>query len=168
MGLDMYLYVEKYVSRMDYNRDANGDLDASVRQQFTDIVNTLGVSNLIDSDSWTGLTVNVPIGYWRKANAIHNYIVKEFANGVDECQEIGVSRENLATLRDFCNLTIQSYEQTNSTTMAESVLPTTSGFFFGSTEYDEWYFRDLQNTVEIIDRALADEANDWFIYRASW
>ena len=168
MGLDMYLYVEKYVSRMDYDRDASGDLTATVRKEFSDLVETLGVANLIDSDSWTGMTVNVPVGYWRKANAIHNYIVETFADGRDECQEIGISRDGLHTLREFCKLAIDGYKQDGSTTFAEENLPTASGFFFGSTEYDEWYFRDLENTVEIIDRVLADEANDWFIYRASW
>ena len=54
MGLDMYLYVEKYVSRKDYHRDENGDLDAKDSKAFTDLVNTLGVASLIDEDSWTG------------------------------------------------------------------------------------------------------------------
>ena len=168
MGLDMYLYVEKYVSRKDYHRDENGDLDAKDSKAFTDLVNTLGVASLIDEDSWTGFTVNVPVGYWRKANAIHNYIVETHADGRDECQEIGLSRDNLHTLREMCKLAIDGYKENESTVFAEENLPTTSGFFFGSTEYDEWYFQDLQNTVDIIDRCLADEANDWFIYRASW
>lgn len=168
MGLDMYLYVEKYVPRMDYNRDVNGDLDSSVRPEFNIIVETLGVSNLIDADSWTGISVNVPVGYWRKANAIHNYIVETHADGRDECQEIGLSRDNLHTLREMCKLAIDGYNENHSTVFAEENLPTRSGFFFGGTEYDEWYFRDLQNTVDIIDRCLADESNDWFIYRASW
>lgn len=42
------------------------------------------------------------VGYWRKANAIHGWFVRELANGVDECQPIHVSRENLITLRQLC------------------------------------------------------------------
>ena len=38
MGLDMYLYAEKYVSRMDYDRDSSGDLTATVRKEFSDLV----------------------------------------------------------------------------------------------------------------------------------
>ena len=168
MGLDMYLYVEKYVSRMNYDRKENGDLESSVRPEFMELVKSLGAENLIDEDSWTGLTVNVPVGYWRKANAIHNYIVETHADGVDECQEIGLSRDNLHTLREMCKLAVDGYEQNDSTVFAEEHLPTRSGFFFGSTDFDEWYFQDLKSTIAIIDRCLADESNDWFIYRASW
>jgi hypothetical protein len=42
------------------------------------------------------------VGYWRKANAIHGWFVRELANGVDECQPIHVSRENLVVLRQLC------------------------------------------------------------------
>ena len=28
--------------------------------------------------------------------------------------------------------------------LAEELLPTRSGFFFGSTDYDEWYFEDIK------------------------
>jgi hypothetical protein len=51
--------------------------------------------------------------------------------------------------------------------LAEELLPSHSGFFFGSTEYDEWYFKDLTRTVEIIDRCLASKF-DYFEYQASW
>ena len=33
-------------------------------------------------------------------------------------------------------------------------LPSRSGFFFGSTEYDDWYVRDLEDTVEQIDDVI--------------
>jgi len=53
--------------------------------------------------------------------------------------------------------------------LASEHLPTTSGFFFGSTEYDEWYFQDLQSTVEIIDNALSKIGDEWtFSYQSSW
>jgi len=42
------------------------------------------------------------VGYWRKANAIHGWFVRELAGGIDECQPIHVSRENLITLRQLC------------------------------------------------------------------
>ena len=168
MGLDMYLYVEKYVSRKDYQRDDKGDVVSYDTQAFTDIVTALGAQSIIDPDSWTGITVRVPVGYWRKANAIHSYIVRNHANGVDECQDIGLSRNDLMHLRNFCQLAVDGYEQNGSTVFAEDHLPPQSGFFFGSTEMDEWYFNDLKSTIHIIERCLEDEDNDWFIYRASW
>ena len=40
-----------------------------------------------------------------------------------------------------------------------NILPTTSGFFFGSTEYDEWYFKDVENVRNKFSKLL-DEI-DW-------
>jgi len=48
-------------------------------------------------------------------------------------------------------------------------LPTESGFFFGSTEYDDWYYQDLTETIEIIDKALTLDQSQWdFEYHSSW
>lgn len=52
----------------------------------------------------------------------------------------------------------------------DSILPTQSGFFFGSTTYDEWYFNNLENTVKIIDKIFEEDPNcsqDYY-YEASW
>lgn len=48
------------------------------------------------------------VAYWRKANWLHGYIVETFANGVDECQDIPLSKadvENiLAKVKEACAL----------------------------------------------------------------
>lgn len=40
-----------------------------------------------------------------------------------------------------------------------NILPTTSGFFFGSTEYDEWYFKDVEYVRDKFSGLL--ETMDW-------
>ncbi len=50
----------------------------------------------------------------------------------------------------------------------EELLPTTSGFFFGATNYDEYYFNDLELTIEIIDKCLKLSENWDFEYHSSW
>ncbi len=83
-------------------------------------------------------------------------------NGIDECQESYVSREQLQSLLDICRIVKIDKDK------APQLLSTQSGFFFGGTEYDEWYFNDIDNTIEIIEEALSDENADDFAYRASW
>jgi hypothetical protein len=39
-------------------------------------------------------------------------------------------------------------------TAAQEKLPTTKGFFFGSTEYREWYVADLKDIVETFTKVL--------------
>jgi hypothetical protein len=53
---------------------------------------------------------------------------------------------------------------------AEELLPTQSGFFFGSTDYDEGYKQDLEYTVERIEKILNDSALEKceFYYQSSW
>lgn len=104
------------------------------------------------------------IGYWRKANAVHGYIVKHFADNVDNCEPVRLSRENLAQLRKDCLIVIADKHRVET---AKTILPPTSGFFFGSTEIDEYYYEDLIQTVDLLDKVL-DSKMRVFYYQASW
>ena len=161
MGLDMYLRANKYISRHDWSRDENGDIQDSSNPLFKEIVERLEMSDVIDSSGFAGITVDLPMGYWRKSNMIHHWFVNTLANGVDECQPIFVKREDLEALKELC------IEVIANPTDAEALLPTGSGFFFGSTSYDEYYFGDLSDTIGIINRCLATDL-DYFEYQASW
>lgn len=101
------------------------------------------------------------LGYWRKANAIHGYIVRRHADGVDKCQKIELTRADLVALRSLC------YEVLFNLHKARDLLPPTEGFFFGSYETDENYRQDLLDTAEIINKALETKKRT-FIYQASW
>ena len=94
-------------------------------------------------------TITVEAGYWRKSNQIHNWFVQNVQDGVDECQEAYVSREQLKELRDTCQKVLDNHE------LAEQLLPTIGGFFFGGTDYDKWYFDDLEDTIKIIKASLS-------------
>ena len=54
--------------------------------------------------------------------------------------------------------------------VANELLPTGSGFFFGSTEYDRWYLDDVEYTIKAIEDLLAttDFRNEIVAYTASW
>lgn len=110
-----------------------------------------------------------PVGYWRKANAIHKWFVDNVQNGNDDCSPYEVTKSQLKELFELCFKVI-SESSIHDTKVAEELLPTTSGFFFGSTEYDEWYFRDLVTTIEIIHDVLlhTDFDNEMIIYVSSW
>jgi len=47
--------------------------------------------------------------------------------------------------------------------MAPTVLPTSSGFFFGSTDYDEWYFSDLERELTAF-QGIVDNWDDTKVY----
>ena len=54
--------------------------------------------------------------------------------------------------------------------LAPELLPTGSGFFFGGTDYGDYYIDDLEYTKEIIEKVLNDESlqNYDFFYQSSW
>jgi hypothetical protein len=127
------------------------------------VANLLGLQ--LDGDRMRVQTIIAEAMYWRKANAIHRWFVENAQGGEDNCERYYVSREQLLKLRDLCaNLCTQKVEA-----LAEDSLPTTDGFFFGSTEYDEWYWNDIENTVKGIDTALETFGDGWhFHYQSSW
>jgi hypothetical protein len=51
----------------------------------------------------------------------------------------------------------------------EELLPTTKGFFFGSTEYDEYYMSDIKSTIKGLEEILSEDvSNGDFYYQSSW
>lgn len=107
------------------------------------------------------------VGYWRKANQIHNWFVENCGEGVDECQEIPVTRQDLETLLKICKEILKRKAWKS---YAREHLPTQEGFFFGSTDYDDYYLEDIKSTVEIIEPLLTEEEDGYtsYYYQASW
>ena len=155
MGLDMYLYRESYVENWEHNNDKH-KVSVKFNGKNHPYINPDKVAYIRED-----------VGYWRKANAIHDWIVQNCADGVDECQHITVSGEQLIELRDTCQKVLDD------NSIAEELLPTSTGFFFGGIEYDEWYFKGLKDTIDIINNALVDDVpkgmcTPSYIYLASW
>lgn len=154
MGLDMYLYASKYTSPAEWRPEDE-------RKKFNDLLKAIDGEKFVDTDL-PSIVVDLKVGYWRKANQIHQWFVDNVQNGEDNCAEYYVDRAKLIELRDLCKLALKDKGK------AEELLPTQSGFFFGSTEIDEWYFQDVSLTVEIINKCLEMPDTWTFKYQSSW
>jgi hypothetical protein len=145
MGLDMYLIGKKFLwTSFDDKSECKRTL----------------VSDLFPDIEAQASHVHFEVGYWRKANAIHLWFVTVVQNGTDDCGEYIVTKENLLALQALCKKALAG---------SHEVLPTTSGFFFGSTDYDEWYIQDLEHALKIIDRAmLFIKDHGEVYYQSSW
>ena len=198
MGLDMYLYAEKYISNVSESMAEKFPEYRTERKVYQEFNSLIGGS--LPTPEYGGINIAKCVGYWRKANAIHGWIIREVANNVDECQRIDLDRTDLIRLRDECvnaladranatpavdttktikegegidvakaimNEMLAQRKNTNTLTVDEPLSPI-SGFFFGSTEKDEWYYNALEYTVETINSLLAN-GDEWqYYYRASW
>jgi hypothetical protein len=149
MGLDMYLNKRTYVQYWEHNGDDNYEVKVTKGGEPTK-VDPKKVKYIIEE-----------AGYWRKQNQIHRWFVENIQNGTDDCGEYYVSKADLETLLGLC----EKVKADNS--LADELLPGASGFFFGGTEYDEWYFGGIDNTIEILKEALEDE-NGEYLYSSSW
>ena len=150
MGLDMYLDKRTYVKRWEHIEET---------KQYKVEVTRGGESTNIDPNKVKYIIEEA--GYWRKANAIHKWFVDNCQDGVDDCRDAYVGFKELQTLLDLCRIVIIDKSK------AEQLLPSTSGFFFGNTEYDEWYYNDIQNTIDILEKALEDKDGEYY-YSSSW
>jgi len=152
MGLDMFLYAERYLN--DYTKDVE---EQSLLEEVENAIQYKmpGKIKYVTSEAM----------YWRKANAIHNWFVKNVQDGVDDCKKYYVSTEKLIELRDTLTEILHNKDK------VEELLPHIQGFFFGSYDYDEYYFDEIERT----EKELTDIINDWkddfgisFYYQASW
>jgi hypothetical protein len=156
MGLDMYLNAKRYVSKH-FNEGDEARAEA-IAEQFPELRGRSGRWG----DASPVREVSIEAGYWRKANAVHDWFVKHVQGGEDQCRPHYVSREQLMELKDACLQVLADK------TLAPTLLPTASGFFFGSTDYSDYYFQDLEQTVKIIDDCLALPESWEFEYQSSW
>lgn len=135
------------------------------------------------------------VGYWRKANQIHNWFVNNVQGGIDDCGTYEVTEDQLAELLNICKEVkaksklvdgkikngerlgengwepiIEDGQYIEDVSTAMELLPTTSGFFFGSEGYDQWYMMDIDYTIEVLTKVLeeTDFETEMVAYSASW
>ena len=143
------------------------------------------------------MRIHEEVGYWRKANHIHRWFVDTIQDGEDDCcYHREVDEDDIRELLDLCEVVLAScelvdgqvfsgyrYDENNTripimdsgktvedSCAAEMLLPTQSGFFFGGTDYDEWYVEDIKHTIEIIKNVLetTDFETQMLYYVSSW
>ena len=136
------------------------------------------------------------VGYWRKANEIHDWFVNNVQDGIDDCDyHHEVTKEILEELLDICQTVLDSCELVEAQvengmtykngemvpimedgyivkdpSVAMEMLPTQSGFFFGGTDYNQWYVDDIKHTIDIITKVLetTDFDKEMIYYVSSW
>lgn len=98
------------------------------------------------------------IAYFRKVNFVYAYFSPKL---IDEVA--WVTRGDLIDLIDRCEKVLKDHS------LAETLLPTQSGFFFGSTEYSDWYFEDVEDCKNQMSKLLKGLKDDEVIYVSmSW
>lgn len=170
MGLDMYLTRKIYVGGNFEHNNVKGVIDLETKEKKVPI--DIKKITYIEEEA----------GYWRKANQIHKWFVDNVQDGEDDCKSYVVSIQDLEKLLVLCKkvkekaVIINGYikigeklvdgkwlpivkegEKIQNAEEIADILPTEDGFFFGSSEYDEYYLLDIEDTIKIIEEQIKRE-----------
>jgi hypothetical protein len=146
MGLDMYLTAESYIPD-------------NTTQTYKRLQG-------IESVPFRAKGIEYELMYWRKANAIHNWFVTNVQSGNDDCSRYNVGVEHLKRLVSDIDMALKGK-------FPEYHMPTQEGFFFGGTQYDEFYEEELKRTkkeVRKIVKYLESDEEGYLdvYYQSSW
>lgn len=169
MGLDINFFKAK---RTEWNRFQN---ELSAYESLPENVQNRG-NNPYNSFS------PEEVGYFRKVN-----FLMSFFDYYGNCEYKEITRERLQALHNACAEIVKMkpvrsevtkyiyggvkevrvYSDADQKRCAE-LLPTQSGFFFGSTDYDQWYFDDVKEVFVWLDGVLSDLDDDEVILMYCW
>lgn len=194
MGLDMYLKKGKKIPKIPFKKYVEIDDkicggNEELKEKYKEYTHENGVNF-----KWHSLFEEV--GYWRKANHIHNWFVENVQKGVDDCNMYQVKKQDLEKLLEDCLKVVQnsklvkdkvymgtSYSRENGeqeryeegyviedSSVAQMVLPRQEGFFFGGTNYDQFYYQDILETINICLNLLkwTNFDEEYITYQSSW
>ena len=183
MGLDMYLegsfstraYIQPTDQQYADMREGK-EVTGEKSQALIDALTAIGFEDAPIEHQYNHMTYVFPIITWRKANAIHKFFVDEVQDGNDNCERHYVSRETLQELLDRITTMLDIKTPVAREMKAEELLPTDNeGCFFGTEEYDDWYYKDLEDTKKTLEKVFEYEENaesgkcfDSFYYQSSW
>lgn len=153
MGLDQFLHKKIFLSGKKQIKKLESIYKIFPKEQYGEAVEII-----------------FEIGYWRKANAIHKWFVDNIQDGNDDCGTYYVFIEKLMELKNLCEQVLANHSKAN------ELLPTTEGCFFGNTDYGELYFKQLEDTIEIINNIankeiiskMTNTEGGWYEYSSSW
>lgn len=184
MGLDMYLSKKTYVKQWSHNKPED-QYEVSVKKGGITYPN-------IRQERVSYVTEE--IAYWRKANQIHGWFVTNCEEREPDVK-YSVTRGDLETLLETCKKVVELLNTSTKSTkqvvggwkdgkeyMVDvevydktdeilDLLPPTQGFFFGSDNIDDWYKKDVEDTITTLESELSIpdvgyEAD--YDYYASW
>jgi len=154
MGLDMYLTKKTYVKNWNYMKpEEKHEITIKKGGKIREDIKPERVSEIEEE-----------IMYWRKVNALHAWFVKNVQEGEDDCKSYCVEYEQLKELRDTIRKVLKNHE------LAEELLPTQVGFFFGGEAYDDYYFSELERTEKVLSEIIKDQRHfgGEVYYQSSW
>lgn len=101
--------------------------------------------------------------YFRKVNFIYQFFRNDISKDYEACI---VNKSRIGNLIDLCEDVLSHKGDED---YARDNLPTTSGFFFGSTDYDDWYWHDVKDCLKQMRKLYKSmDDDDFVLWDFSW
>lgn len=140
------------------------------------------------------------LSYFRKVNFLVKFFndkIVEYCEGtILDGLDIPIDKEWCEELLDKCNKVVDKYNELKASytpdtngdntilfeseeandlfaKFASETLPTMAGFFYGSTDYDEWYLDDVKDVIEHLKNDIIPEFDkldddEYIAFNADW
>jgi hypothetical protein len=99
-------------------------------------------------------TVEENLAYFRKVNFLVGFFENYFDKEIENCENFKITKKSVEELKTRCEKVLANHK------LAEELLPTREGFFFGSLNYDEYYFEDVAQVLDTCKEVLLPEFED--------
>lgn len=142
MGLDIYFW-----KRVRTESDEKEYIDRCER--YKKIFDTDNYENRINDDKV------VEIGYFRKVNFLMGVFDREQTG-----EYIKIDKHDLLDLQERCKTVLEHRD----TATANAFLPPQSGFFFGGTDINDYYFSDVEDVADWLETILPTLDDEDVIY----
>ena len=109
--------------------------------------------------------ISEELAYFRKVNFLVNHFE---IHGMDRNEpKFEITKEMCTELKDRCEIVLQKPDY------ADTVLETTPGFFFGSTDYDKRYYKNVEEVLDELKESILPAFEDLkdderIIFYISW
>ena len=92
------------------------------------------------------------LAYFRKANFLVEFFTAQYGYDEEEynCKNFPVDRIMIDDLKERCQEVLADHNK------ADELLPSCEGFFYGSSDYDDSYFRQVEQCLGVCDKLLAE------------
>ena len=108
------------------------------------------------------------IAYFRKVNFLQGYFENKYPDKNLNCEYVRIQKEDVEDIIERCNNILEhvTFSEDKSlegviwspkaVEIAKKEMPIKEGFFYGSYEYDSWFFDDVKEVKEVFEKILKE------------
>jgi hypothetical protein len=88
------------------------------------------------------------VGYFRKTNFLVGFFEDYYGAEIENCRPLSIEKEDIIELKSRCKEVLEDPDK------ADELLPLKEGPLFGTTEYGDKYYKDVEEVMNWCDEVL--------------